>query len=44
VLVLDILSGAAHVNAIGVAWALAAAICAACYFMMSHEVTATAAD
>ena len=40
VLVLDILSGAAHVNAIGVAWALAAAICAACYFMMSDEVTA----
>jgi drug/metabolite transporter (DMT)-like permease len=41
VLVLDILSrGAAHVNAIGVTWALAAAICAACYFMMSDEVTA----
>jgi drug/metabolite transporter (DMT)-like permease len=33
-------SGAAHVNAIGVAWGLAAAICAACYFMMSDEVTA----
>ena len=32
--------GAAHVNAIGVAWGLAAAICAACYFMMSDEVTA----
>ena len=40
VLVLDILSGAADVNAVGVAWALAAAICAACYFMMSDEVTA----
>ncbi len=39
-LVLNILSGAAHVNAIGVAWGLAAAICAACYFMMSDEVTA----
>jgi drug/metabolite transporter (DMT)-like permease len=39
-LVLNILSGADHVNAIGVAWALAAAICAACYFMMSDEVTA----
>jgi drug/metabolite transporter (DMT)-like permease len=32
-------SGPAHVNAIGVAWGLAAAICAACYFMMSDEVT-----
>ena len=41
VLVLDVLSGgAAHVNAIGVVWGLAAAICAACYFMMSDEVTA----
>jgi len=39
-LVLNIYSGAAHVNAIGVAWGLAAAICAACYFMMSDEVTA----
>jgi drug/metabolite transporter (DMT)-like permease len=33
------LSGA-HINAIGVIWGLAAAICAACYFMMSDEVTA----
>lgn len=33
------LSGA-HINAVGVAWALAAAVCAACYFMMSDEVTA----
>jgi drug/metabolite transporter (DMT)-like permease len=39
-LVLNVLSGAAHVNAVGVAWGLAAAICAACYFMMSDEVTA----
>jgi len=39
-LVLNIYSGAARVNAIGVAWGLAAAICAACYFMMSDEVTA----
>lgn len=39
-LVLNILSGSAQVNAIGVAWGLAAAICAACYFMMSDEVTA----
>src|SRR6202165_5674541 len=33
------LSGA-QINAIGVIWGLAAAICAACYFMMSDEVTA----
>lgn len=33
-------SGAAHINAAGVAWGLAAAICAACYFMMSDEVSA----
>jgi drug/metabolite transporter (DMT)-like permease len=33
------LSGA-HINMIGVGWGLAAAICAACYFMMSDEVTA----
>ena len=29
----------AHINAIGVAWGLAAAVCAACYFMMSDEVS-----
>ncbi|MBU9763771.1 EamA family transporter [Mycobacterium sp. TNTM28] len=34
VLVLDVFSGA-HVNLIGVGWGLAAAVCAACYFMMS---------
>ncbi len=39
-LVLNVFSGAAHINAAGVAWGLAAAICAACYFMMSDEVTA----
>lgn len=39
VLVLNVFSGA-HINAIGVAWALAAAVCAACYFMMSDEVAA----
>ena len=39
-LVLNVVSGAANVNAVGVAWGLAAAICAACYFMMSDEVTA----
>ena len=38
-LVLNVFSGA-HINAVGVAWALAAAVCAACYFMMSDEVTA----
>lgn len=32
--------GGAHVNAIGIGWGLAAAVCAACYFMMSDEVTA----
>lgn len=30
----------AHINLIGVGWGLAAAICAACYFMMSDEVSA----
>ena len=39
-LVLNVFSGTAHINAIGVAWGLAAAVCAACYFMMSDEVTA----
>ena len=29
-----------HINATGIAWGLAAAICAACYFMMSDEVSA----
>ena len=29
-----------HINLTGVIWALAAAICAACYFMMSDEVAA----
>jgi drug/metabolite transporter (DMT)-like permease len=33
-------SGGAHINATGIAWGLAAAICAACYFMMSDEVSA----
>jgi drug/metabolite transporter (DMT)-like permease len=39
ILVLDVVSGA-HINATGVAWGLAAAVCAACYFVMSDEVTA----
>lgn len=38
-LVLNVFAGA-HINAIGVAWGLGAAICAACYFMMSDEVSA----
>jgi drug/metabolite transporter (DMT)-like permease len=38
-LVLNVFSGA-HINAIGVAWGLGAAVCAACYFMMSDKVTA----
>ena len=42
-LVLDIFSPATpgtHVSLVGVAWALGAAVCAACYFVMSDEVTA----
>jgi drug/metabolite transporter (DMT)-like permease len=38
-LVLDVVSGA-HIDLVGVGWGLAAAICAACYFMMSDEVAA----
>jgi drug/metabolite transporter (DMT)-like permease len=37
--VLDVFAGA-HINGIGVAWGLAAAVCAACYFVMSDEVSA----
>jgi len=36
-LVLNVFSGA-HINLIGVGWALAAAVCAACYFVMSDSV------
>ena len=39
VLVLNVVNGA-HIDAVGVAWGLAAAVCAACYFMMSDQVTA----
>ena len=39
VVVLDVFSSA-HIDAIGVAWALGAAICAACYFVMSDRVAA----
>lgn len=42
-LVLDVFSGT-HINAVGVVWALAAAICAACYFMMSDEVSADSSE
>ena len=38
-LVLNVFSGA-HINLIGVGWALAAAVCAACYFVMSDQVAA----
>jgi drug/metabolite transporter (DMT)-like permease len=42
-LVLDVFSGA-HINVVGVAWGLAAAICAACYFVMSDRVSADAGE
>jgi drug/metabolite transporter (DMT)-like permease len=35
---------AAHINLIGVGWGLAAAVCAACYFMMSDTSNTAAAD
>jgi drug/metabolite transporter (DMT)-like permease len=36
-LVLNVFSGA-HINVVGVSWGLAAAVCAACYFLMSDSV------
>ncbi len=36
-LVLNVFSGA-HINLVGVGWGLAAAVCAACYFVMSANV------
>jgi drug/metabolite transporter (DMT)-like permease len=42
-LVLNVFSGA-HINVIGVGWALAAAVCAACYFMMSDTSSTANAD
>lgn len=36
-LVLNVFTGA-HINIVGVGWGLAAAVCAACYFMMSGNV------
>ena len=38
-LVLNVFSGA-HINITGVGWGLAAAVCAACYFLMSDTVAA----
>ncbi|MCV7302430.1 EamA family transporter [Mycobacterium barrassiae] len=42
-LVLNVFSDA-HINLIGVGWALAAAVCAACYFVMSANVGKHADD
>ena len=39
-LVLDVFSSGHQIDPAGVAWALGAAVCAACYFMMSDRVTA----
>ena len=36
-LVLDVFAGA-HINLVGVGWGLAAAVCAACYFVLSAKV------
>ncbi|MDH6197772.1 drug/metabolite transporter (DMT)-like permease [Mycobacterium frederiksbergense] len=38
ILVLDVLNGA-EINLAGVSWGLAAAVCAACYFMMSNQAS-----
>jgi drug/metabolite transporter (DMT)-like permease len=38
ILVLDVFAGA-HINIVGVSWGLAAAVCAACYFVMSAKVS-----
>ncbi|MEV0670999.1 EamA family transporter [Mycobacterium sp. NPDC050441] len=38
ILVLDVFSGA-QINLVGVSWGLAAAVCAACYFMMSNKAS-----
>jgi drug/metabolite transporter (DMT)-like permease len=42
-LVLNVFASA-HINLVGVGWALTAAVCAACYFMMSDEVSAEGAE
>ena len=41
--VLDVFAGA-HVNLVGVAWGLGAAVCAACYFLMSDKVSTDDGD
>ncbi|MGZ8747700.1 MAG: EamA family transporter [Mycobacterium sp.] len=42
-LVLNVFSGA-HINLIGVGWGLAAAVCAACYFVMSANASNGSTD
>ncbi len=42
-LVLNVFSDA-HINLIGVVWALGAAVCAACYFVMSANVSSADSD
>jgi len=42
-LVLDVFAGA-HINTVGVAWGMAAAVCAACYFLLSDRVATDADD
>lgn len=42
-LVLDVFAGA-HINTVGVGWGMAAAVCAACYFLMSDRVATDADD
>ena len=43
VLVLDVFANT-HINVIGVGWGLAAAVCAACYFIMSDKVGADGSE
>ena len=43
-LVLDVFGDDVHINLIGVAWALGAAVCAACYFVMSANVSSADGD
>jgi drug/metabolite transporter (DMT)-like permease len=42
-LVLDVFAGA-HINVVGVGWGMAAAVCAACYFLMSDKVASGDGD
>ncbi|SEH92779.1 Threonine/homoserine efflux transporter RhtA [Mycolicibacterium rutilum] len=42
-LVLDVFAGA-HINLVGVGWGLAAAVCAACYFLMSANANHAPGD